>query len=88
VQGAELIKDTAQRPDICFKIIGLPSNNLRRRVIERADMIIVDLLVLDQRRNSKVANLDFVVFVAQEDVTWLEVSVDDVLRVDVAHTKE
>ena len=79
-----LCEDASCAPDINFNIILLPcEHNLRRSVVS-CGHISGHLGILDTRE-AEIADLQVAIFI-DEDVAWLEISVDDTCRVDVLQT--
>mmetsp|Transcript_6878 Transcript_6878/g.15973 ORF Transcript_6878/g.15973 Transcript_6878/m.15973 type:complete len:487 (-) Transcript_6878:1464-2924(-) len=76
-----LIQDAAQRPPVHLEAVRLAQPNLRSKIHRSAAERVSSLTLL---REAKIGQLDVPVAVEQH-VLGLEVAVEDVLRVDVAH---
>lgn len=83
-QRYEFVEEHAQRPDVClFRVLGV-GEDLGRQVVRRADEGLAEQASL---RYTKIADYN-VVAACEEDVLALEVSVENVLRVDVVQAAE
>ena len=84
------VNEDSQRPRVDFEIVLLPLDNFRSHVIHSASNFLLRLIFLSERDgglfgHSKVNQLAVSIFIEQ-DVFGFEVSVDDVMGVEVFET--
>ncbi len=87
LEGAHLVEDDSEGPDVGFETVGLALDDLGRKVVRSAhDGVGLGEGVFEDASDAEVAELD-VVLAGEEDVLRLQVAVQDLLLVTVLQRK-
>ena len=86
LETAQLVEYAAKRPDVTLTVVWLVLAHLRRQVIRRSNLRRGELVTgLETLGQAEVADFDFVVF-RQENVHTLQVSMQNILAMEVLPT--
>jgi len=83
LEGAHFVEDAAEGPDVAFVVVGLLLTELRRQVVRRPHHRMRKVRSLVQHlSHPQVSNLYLVIF-GEEHVDGFDVSVEDLVGVEV-----